>query len=251
MDWTLIVESSGRPGAENMSIDYSLLRAAQEGVAFLRLYCWNPPCLSFGRNEPARRRYDFAEIERRGLDTVRRPTGGRAVWHEAEVTYAVAAPARTFGALHESYNIIHATIAAALGRLGVAAELARRPRGRSASLSGGACFASPVGGEVVAAGRKLVGSAQVREGNAFLQHGSVLVEDGQDVVAQVTLGTAPQPAATSITALLGRRVSFEEVAELVGEEAMRSWPGEWDTGHVSVTGQEFERFADPVWTWRR
>lgn len=251
MDWTLIVESSGRRGRENMSIDSSLLRAAQEGVAFLRFYCWTPPCLSFGRNEPAMHRYDLAKIERLGLDTVRRPTGGRAVWHDSEVTYAVAAPASTFGGLRESYNIIHTTIAAALGSFGVAAELAGRSRAAGASLSGGACFASPVGGEVVAAGRKLVGSAQIRDGNAFLQHGSVLMEDGQDVVAQVTLGTAPLPAATSITALLGRRVSFEEVAEVIGEEAMRSWPGEWKTGHVSVTGQEFERFADPAWTWRR
>jgi lipoate-protein ligase A len=250
MEWTLIVESRGRPGSENMSIDHSLLRAAQEGVAFLRLYCWAPPCLSFGRNEPATRRYDLAEVERLGLDTVRRPTGGRAVWHDAEVTYAVAAPASTFGALRESYNIVHATIAAALGRLGVPTELAGRPT-NGASLSGGACFASPVGGEVVAAGRKLVGSAQVREGDAFLQHGSVLLEDGQDVVARVTLGGASQPVATSISVLLDRHVSFDEVAHVIGDEAMRSWPGTWKRGNALRAGLDLERFADPAWTWRR
>ena len=251
MDWTLIVESSGRPGSENMSIDCSLLSAAQEGVAFLRLYSWTPPCLSFGRNEPATRRYDPAEIELLGLDTVRRPTGGRAVWHDSEVTYAVAAPASTFGGLRESYNIIHATIAAALRRLDIAAELAGESRATGASLSGGACFASPVGGEVVAAGRKLVGSAQVREGDAFLQHGSILLQDGQDMVAQVTVGNAPQPVATSMSGLLGRTVSFEEVAEVIGDEARRSWPGTWKTGDVPRAGQDLERFADPAWTWHR
>lgn len=251
MDWTLIVESSGRPGRENMSIDSSLLRAAQEGVAFLRLYGWMPPCLSFGRNEPATRRYELAKIERLGLDTVRRPTGGRAVWHDSEVTYAVAAPASTFGGLRESYNIIHSTIAAALRHLGVAAELAGQSRAVGASLSGGACFASPVGGEVVAAGRKLVGSAQVREGDAFLQHGSILLEDGQDMVSQVTVGNAPQPVATSISALLGRSVSFEEVAEVIGDEVRRSWPGAWKTSDVRGAGEDLERFADPAWTWCR
>jgi lipoate-protein ligase A len=251
MDWTLIVESSGRPGRENMSIDSSLLRGAQEGVAFVRFYCWTPPCLSFGRNEPATRRYDLAKIERLGLDTVRRPTGGRAVWHDSEVTYAVAAPASAFGGLHESYNIIHSTIAAALRHLGIAAELAVQSRAVGAGVSGGACFASPVGGEVVAAGRTVVGSAQVREGDAFLQHGSILLKDGQDMVSRVTVGHAAQPVATSISGLLGRHVSFEEVAEVVGDAAMRAWRGDWEKGEAPQAEQDLERFADPAWTWRR
>ena len=200
MDWTLIVDPTGRPGSENMSIDYSLLCRAQEGVAFLRLYRWSPPCLSFGRNEPATRRYDIAKIRRLGLDTVRRPTGGRAVWHDAELTYSVAAPDSTFGTLRETYNIIHATIAAALRRMGVPAELAGKQTAKAGDLSGGACFASPVGGEVIAAGKKLVGSAQVRDRNAFLQHGSVLLEDGQNVVTQVTAGLPVSPGSTSISA---------------------------------------------------
>ncbi len=251
MLWTLIVELSGRSGSENMSIDHSLLCRAQEGVGFLRLYRWSPPCLSFGRNEPAKHRYDLTEIERLGLDTVRRPTGGRAVWHDAEVTYAVAAPTATFGALRETYNIIHATIAVALRSLGVPAEQAGRPDTQGPDLAGGACFASPAGGEVIACGRKLVGSAQVREGTAFLQHGSVLLEDGQDVVAQVTRGATIQPVATSISALLGRPVSFDEVAAAIGLEAQRAWPGEWIENERLLADTSAARFADSQWTWRR
>ena len=101
-----------------MGADYALLRCAQQGVGALRLYRWAPGCLSFGRNEPTRIRYDRDLIEERGLATVRRPTGGRAVWHDAEVTYAVAAPADRFGSLAQSYNIIHAMLAGALRRLG-------------------------------------------------------------------------------------------------------------------------------------
>ncbi len=79
-----------------MATDAALLdEADRSGRAFLRLYRWSPPCLSFGRHEPAATRYDRVAIARLGIDVVRRPTGGRAVWHEHEVTYAVAAPVRT------------------------------------------------------------------------------------------------------------------------------------------------------------
>src|SRR5512134_3612466 len=84
--WTLIVDPAGRPGAENMALDQALLdQAERAGEGFLRLYRWEPFCLSFGRHEPALKRYDRAAVTRRGLDTVRRPTGGRAVWHAREV----------------------------------------------------------------------------------------------------------------------------------------------------------------------
>ncbi len=112
--WRLIVDSTGRPGAVNMAIDYALLRRAQRGEACLRLYRWNPACVSFGRNEAALRRYDRDKIQALGLDTVRRPTGGRAVWHEHELTYAVAAPLKPFGSLQQTYQTIHQMIATAL-----------------------------------------------------------------------------------------------------------------------------------------
>jgi len=249
--WQLIVEPGGRSGAENMAVDHSLLRAAQEGAAFLRLYGWAPPCLSFGRNEPATTRYDRSEIERLGLAAVRRPTGGRAVWHEAEVTYAVAGPADLFGSLKEAYIRIHAVLAAALRSMGVAADLAQRPGGRAAGPGAGACFAAPVGGEVVVAGRKLVGSAQVREGGAFLQHGSILLEDAQDVVARVTRGPAPSTAATSLAAALGREARFAEVADAIVREARSALGGTWTSGRIEPAAPDVARFADPEWIWRR
>src|SRR2546427_6434641 len=86
----LSIDSAGRSGAQNMALDTALLAEVNRtGRAFLRLYRFDPPCLSFGRHEPARSRYDRAAIARLGIDVVRRPTGGRAVWHEHEVTYAV------------------------------------------------------------------------------------------------------------------------------------------------------------------
>lgn len=234
-----------------MSIDNSLLRIAQGGACFLRLYRWAPPCLSFGRNEPAAQRYDRAAIEKLNLDTVRRPTGGRAVWHDAEATYSVAAPASTFGSLRETYNIIHATISSALRRLGVDTTLAGRPSGRVSALDAGACFAAPVGGEVITAKGKLVGSAQVREGGAFLQHGSVLLEDRQDVVTKVTRGHCTQRASTSLSALLGRTVPFDEVVDVIVTQAKGAWGGEWRNGWAEVLADDAARFGDQTWTWHR
>lgn len=251
VQWHLIADPVGRSGAENMAIDYSLLRNAHQGVAFLRLYRWIPPCLSFGRNEPARTRYDTDAIARLGLDTVRRPTGGRAVWHEREVTYAIAGPTDMFGSLQEAYISIHGVLAAALGRLGVPAELAPHPRAQAARPDGGACFASPAGGEVVVGGLKLVGSAQVREGGALLQHGSILVENGQDVVARITRGRRRSPAATCLTAVLRRPVRFEEVSDAIVAEARQHWEGSWQDGMACYTADAIARFEDPAWTWRR
>ena len=77
--WTLWLDLEGRPGFRNMAIDQALLaRAAERGERWLRLYRWAPHCLSFGRHEPAARRYDRVRAEALGLDTVRRPTGGRS-----------------------------------------------------------------------------------------------------------------------------------------------------------------------------
>jgi len=248
MHWSLITDPTGLPGAHQMAIDDALLRRAADGVAFLRWYGWSPACLSFGRNEPALTRYDRERIEALGLDTVRRPTGGRAVWHDVEVTYAVAGPAGLFGSLPETYRAIHDVIARGLGGLGVPAALAAAAPPQSPDA--GACFASPAGGEVVVRGRKLVGSAQVREGNAFLQHGAILLVDRQDVVAQVTRGAAPASQATSLGEVLGRDVTFAEVSDAVTEAARAAWPGTWSSSSPPAVPAH-NRYADPDWTWRR
>lgn len=229
-----------------MAVDEALLRDAEErGLASLRLYRWSPPCLSFGRHESAATRYDRAEIERRGLAVVRRPTGGRAVWHEHEVTYAVAAPIAAFGSLRESYRAIHERLAAALRTLGVDVSLA--PRRPTVRLSAGpsACFATPVGGEVLVEGKKVVGSAQVRLGTAFLQHGSILLDGSQSVVDAVSRRPLGLNGSTTLSGALGRSVSFAEVVDAV----VRSWnaellPASYPPNRLSV-------YADPAWTWRR
>jgi len=212
----LLLDPAGRSGAANMAIDAGLLaEAARTGRAFLRLYRFDPPCLSLGRNEAAAH-YDRAAIAQRGLDVVRRPTGGRAVWHEYELTYAVAAPVAAFGSLRNAYYTIHERIAAALRSLGADATLAPHqppPSGRVDQPA--SCFATPVGGEVLVAGRKLVGSAQVRKRGAFLQHGSILLDGSQEIVRVVSRQASALSGETTLAGVLRRHVSFHEVADAI------------------------------------
>ncbi|HYU08295.1 MAG TPA: hypothetical protein VEK77_02810 [Gemmatimonadales bacterium] len=195
-----MIDAQGHTGVDNMAIDEALLDdAARSQRASLRLYRWDPPTLSVGRNQ------SMENLVREGVPVVRRPTGGQAVWHEHEVTYAVAAPIALFGSLRGAYREIHGRLAIALRTLGVEAVLANapavRPSGRPA-----ACFASSVGGEILVRGRKLVGSAQVRRGDAFLQHGSILLD-----------GTQPSSCngETTLAAVLNRPVRFDEVAAAI------------------------------------
>lgn len=256
MSW-LLLRDAPAPGAWNMALDQALLEtAAAEGLCALRLYAWDPPALSFGRNEPALRRYDRAAIERRGLAVVRRPTGGRAVWHHREVTYSVAAPAETFGSLRDTYREIHAMLAEALTSLGAAVRLAAERS--AASVGSGACFASAAGGEVMAdSGGKVIGSAQVRGSGAFLQHGSILLASDQDVVASVTAGAAQTPSATGLAELVyPRRATWDAVSSAIAGAAAARWgaprvPGRPPSAVLSRAEHACSRFADPDWTWRR
>lgn len=233
-----------------MAIDMDLLAAAaRSGSGFLRLYRFDPPCLSFGRHEPARQRYDQEAITRLGIDVVRRPTGGRAVWHEHELTYAVAAPIGAWGSLRESYHAIHARLVLALRALGAPATLGAA-RTSVPGIGAGACFATPVGGEVLVAGRKLVGSAQLRLGSAFLQHGSILLDGTQELVARVTRAPAPRSRETTLSTVLGRPVSFEEVAGAVLAAFDCVAPARAAPRGAGPVSPPFP-FNDTAWTWRR
>ncbi len=238
-----------------MARDQALLDLADTNhIAVLRLYRWTPSCISFGRHEPARRRYDRPAITRRGLDCVRRPTGGRAVWHARELTYAVAAPLALFGSLRDAYRDIHLMLADAVRGLGAEASLAA-PGARPPGVDAGACFASPVGGEVVIAGAKVLGSAQVQQGQAVLQHGSLLLEDSQAIIHDLTLGAPAAPGERPLAAVLGRAISFEEAAAAV-ESAARNWAAHWTPWeHESMLADRAAghaaQFRSREWTWSR
>jgi len=257
--FVLWVDETPRPGWANMAIDQTLLdRAELLGESWLRMYAWEPHCLSFGRHEPATRRYDAERIAALGIDTVRRPTGGRAVWHGPELTYAVAAPGPRFGSLQEAYLEIHDMIGHGLRELGVEAVLASSRR--SLPLDAGGCFSQPAGGEVMVGGRKVVGSAQLRQGGALLQHGSILLADGQSIVRELMQGPAGDDSFDSLyetaSPLLGRSLAVAELAEEIADTAAARWPGNWNritaAGEViGAASRDYPQFRSPAWTWAR
>src|SRR6267142_1354939 len=205
--WRLLI-AAPRSGAENMARDTALqARAARTGESVFSIYSWSRPTLSLGRNQPASGRYDIEKIRAAGIDVVRRPTGGRAILHDREVTYSVTAPLADAAPLRETYSRINHILQTALARLGVFVEAV--PRSLPTTTPGvRSCFETPGEGELVARGAKLVGSAQWRDDGALLQHGSILVDDDQSSLpvfatgVHVADGSIPAPA--TLHALLGR-----------------------------------------------
>ncbi|MBI2168173.1 MAG: lipoate--protein ligase family protein [Actinobacteria bacterium] len=159
--------------SDQMGADLALLDAVEGGGPMqLRLYRWQRPALSLGRFQPEDQ-VDLDACRTLDVDVVRRPTGGQALLHGSDLTYAIALarPGGREGSVDAVYGSIARGLIAGLARVGVSAEVARH-RGPA----GPACFSSERGSDLRARGRKLVGSAQVRRGGAVLQHGSVLLD---------------------------------------------------------------------------
>ncbi|MDE2763326.1 MAG: biotin/lipoate A/B protein ligase family protein [Gemmatimonadota bacterium] len=264
--WRLLVDEP-LPGAVNMARDHALAALARPGTGTLRFYRWSPATLSMGRNEPVTPGYRQLLRRHPEMGVVRRPTGGRAVLHDREVTYSVVLPVRVFGGLRPAYGKINEGLVEGLRRLGVDAARATGGPGRARNPEAGPCFLEPARGEVVVRGRKLVGSAQARIGGAILQHGSLLLVADQEALfsgghgerrgpAGCGDGVAREPRRAITLAELGEVPPWNRlVAELAaGFEHVVA--GRWSRG--SLTGSERalaakleKRYGSREWTWRR
>ena len=165
-----------------MAVDEALVRSIATGArpAF-RVYGWQPPAVSFGYAQRISREVDAQKVRQRGIDIVRRPTGGRAVLHWNELTYSVVCPADNpimGGNINEAYRKISEGLLSGIRTLGIDATFEPRrqtqpsPRGKELTSP---CFTSTAQYEVTFKGRKLIGSAQQRIGTMLLQHGSLLL----------------------------------------------------------------------------
>ncbi len=183
--WRLLLHDPA-DGAWNMGVDEALLASASEGAApALRLYQWHGPCLSLGYAQPvsAQRLSACADA---GVAIVRRVTGGRAVLHGSDLSYAVAAPTGCLPAgIRETYRCLTEALRAALRELGLEASPARGG-GRQPARPHFDCFAEVAPEELTAAGSKLVGSAQRRLSGAVLQHGSIRLRPDPEAVRRAT-----------------------------------------------------------------
>jgi len=249
-----VLEDAPASGAFNMAVDQALAACLRPAEGVLRLYRWENPTVSFGRNEPARGLYDIEDARRAGIDFVRRPTGGRAVLHDQELTYAVVLPITAGMSLRAVYRLVNQGLVTALGTLGVPASMA--PRGPALSPAAGPCFEHPAEGEVTVAGRKLVGSAQARIGRAILQHGSLLLGPGQERRADLRGEADETSDPISLDEILDVVPSWDVLVEAVVAGLCGVLSGKWHRGGLT----EAERaealslephYASAGWTWRR
>jgi len=199
MAWELIINGA-MPGERNMAIDAALLD--QVGTCdtprtIVRFYTWNNPTISLGRNQQIEKAVDVGYCWANGIDIVHRPTGGRAVLHDDELTYAVVSnDSGSFGdTIYGNYKRVSEALCLGYNRLGVPAVLA--PETRKAALlendGDPPCFLSTSRYELMVAGRKIAGSAQRRVRGSFLQHGSLPITCDRTALANATRLSTVEP----------------------------------------------------------
>lgn len=255
----------------NMAIDEALARTCSEGgggFPVIRFYWWNVPTLSLGAKERLHEAADIKACKEMGIALVRRPTGGRSVLHDKELTYAVIAPLGRppFNtSVEQSYRMIAEAQARGISKLGIDLKLTAggrkvRPRTAGAADSGAAfgagaalpgahlpCFAAPSRYELTWNGKKVIGSAQRRLKGSVLQHGSILLQGDVERLARATGAGSDgaQRLSTMLTGLeeiAGKEISRGDIAEVMGPELMEIFACQFEVSDLSR--QEWQRVRE-------
>jgi len=166
---------------ENMAIDEAIFKESQKGnmPPTLRFYSWKRDTVSIGYFQNAKREVNLDYCRDNTIDVVRRPTGGKAVLHENDLTYSMVASEENenFSSdIMETYRVISECLIGGLRRIGIEAEMMEEGRPRTKKTIDAYCFSAPSQYELLVNGRKICGSAQVRAKGIFLQHGSILID---------------------------------------------------------------------------
>jgi lipoate-protein ligase A len=256
-------------GPMNMALDEALLEAVQidQAPPTLRFYSWNPPCLSLGYAQSVEDA-DRAAIEHMGWDLVRRPTGGKAILHTDEITYSIAAPADHplfVNGVLPSYKRISLALIAGLESMGLDPELniADPPVPDNGNP---VCFQNPGAFEITVAGKKLVGSAQLRRSRGVLQHGSLPLQGelgriclalkyADEHVREQAMEEVGEHAAT-VEHVLGESLTWNETAKHLTagfEESLQLEFSQLDPSQqeISRSHEIFEeQYSHAEWTQR-
>jgi lipoate-protein ligase A len=223
--WRLLITPPGR-GAWNMALDESILEHIGRGGSLptLRLYAWDPACLSLGHAQPFAD-VDIARLQERGWEVVRRLTGGRAILHTDEITYSVIAPSdepRVAGTVLESYNRLAGALLLAVQKMDLPVEM-KEGKAVDTAVPNPVCFEVPSTYEITVNGKKLIGSAQARRKEGVLQHGSLPLTGDLTRICQALVfenksarETASQrllTRATTVESALRQPVSWQMAAE--------------------------------------
>src|SRR5215212_5238036 len=223
--WRLLSTPPAR-GAWNMAVDEAILETIGRGDSLptLRLYAWDPACLSLGHAQPFAD-VDIARLKERGWEVVRRLTGGRAILHTDELTYSVTGSAEEpvlAGGVLESYNRLAQALLLAVKSLGLPVEM-KEGKASGNATPNPVCFEVPSTYEITVDGKKLVGSAQARKREGVLQHGSLpltgdLTRICQGLVFESETARADASQrlltrATTVESALGHGVSWDAAAQ--------------------------------------
>ena len=250
-------------GATNMAIDEAISRAVQANLVppTLRFFGWQPTCLSLGQAQPGSD-VDREACRAAGVDVVRRPTGGRAILHTDELTYSVLAPERELrvaGTIVESYKRLSEGLLNGLLLMGVPTRQVEQPDNHDRD-QGSVCFEVPSNYEIVFAGKKLVGSAQMRKAGVVLQHGTLPLHGD---IARISLYLAKHPDAdrvrqrdTTVEAAIGRVIDYDTAVRLMAQGFAETLHLQLEAGELTPEEQAWaaelrrEKYAADEWTYR-
>ncbi|MFQ5585471.1 MAG: biotin/lipoate A/B protein ligase family protein [Thermodesulfobacteriota bacterium] len=204
-EWRLIVDSPAE-GSENMAVDEAILLSCEMGIApsTIRFYEWRTPTISIGYLQ------SYTSFDGVEAPVIRRISGGRAVIHDAELTYSIICRREDSlfsKGIHGSYEVISRAIINALKDLSIEATIVPSKKRSSEGVIRESCFSSPSRYEIIVDGKKVAGSAQRRFKRAFLQHGSIIF----DVDREMIVGVFGESALDSMTWLnLFKKVGKDE-----------------------------------------
>ena len=260
-------------GYENMAMDEAIFTSCQQKKSppTIRIYGWTPPAVSLGYFQKAENAVDLDACERRGVDVVRRLSGGRAVLHHHELTYSVICREGTSplgSSVLETYKTISECLISALKGLGLQVQwVASRDKHTAAQEKDktASCFSSPSWYEITVEGKKICGSAQKRGDGVLLQHGSLLIDYDPELLAAVLLSrkskeeflTEIQTSTTAINQHLTQKIDFDQLKKLVLESFEDQLEITLTTGELSESESHLkarlfkEKYSTDSWNLHR
>ena len=237
-----VLETGCNPGAWNMALDETLVtNLVDHDNPILRLYGWQPPCVSIGYFQSMEEEVDVLKCSNMAVDVVRRITGGGAVLHEFELTYTFITKNYPANIL-ESYHLICEPVVLCLDRLGYSAKYV------------------PLN-DIVVDNKKVSGNAQTRKNNILLQHGTILLD--VDVEKMFSMLKVPSEKIKDKmikdvkARVTGINRSFEDVASNLKESFAEIFGSQIITDTLSSKEKKdteklvIEKYSSRQWNWRK
>jgi lipoate-protein ligase A len=257
--WNLIIDRTPLKGSWNMAVDDFLFQSlGEKSTTYLRFYRWEKPTISLGRSQRAEKVVNLDYCRQNGIEIVRRITGGKLVLHHKEVTYSVcSSDTEIFSQkLMDSYKLISEALNRSLKRMGIESRLASNTPSDYAR-GDKLCFAQPARDEIELDGSKIIGSAQKRTGTKFLQHGSIPLENEEELLISATRSSSKEPVVrmTSLSEALGKKTDFDWavnhfVTGISGYFGVHLAPRVFSIPELEAIQKiQEERYENPAWTY--